>query len=323
MDFLELKQQDSLNVYSEFLSVNEAFDLGIIPSDYKGLVPERCECGSENIIKANRKILRCCDPKCPIKMSFALAEFLNNLGVQGIKQKTCKKIVDYCLNNNLFEVPTYTEIVKVARKEDLSFLIGSNWYNLTQALDAATKRPVTFPEMVSYLAIPKYDSSTIKILSGFNSIVDLVNAMKAEGTLMFFFSRGVKDLEKIKYLADNLSTILQYELAMQVPLLKQGSQVRQIAVTGSVSVDGISVSRSEFASYCNQLGSVGGVQLFTVNICKAFNSVEYVIADHPSSSRTYLEGLQRGIVITAQEYVDRLREEVAECVKAYTSQMKN
>lgn len=320
MDFIEVKRQDKLNVYAEFLSVSDAFDSGVIPKSYRGLVPERCECGSENIVKSNRKILRCCDPKCAIKMSFALAEMLNNLGIQGLKQKTCKKLVDYCLKNNLFEVPTYTEIVKVSRAEDLSFLIGSSWYNLVNGLNVITKKPVTFPEMVSYLAIPKYDSSTIKLLSGFNSIVDLVKALKEEGELMFFFSRGVKDLEKIKYLIDNLTTILQFELAMQVPLLKQGNQVRQIAVTGSVSVDGISVSRNEFANYCNQIGSVGNVQLFNVNICKAFNSVEYVIADHPSSSRTYLEGLQRGIVITAQEYVDRLREEVVECVKAYTNQ---
>lgn len=320
MNYREFVEWDRDRLYTEYMSVKEAKEEGLIPSKFSNVILDNCECGSENIIQTNLKRMKCCDPLCRIKMGMAMSHMFSNFEVKDLGNETCKSFVDYCMANNLFSIPSHVEILGVNLDSRFSAYFGNKAVVLANAITYIKHRRLTFGSMVSKLAIPMFDSSAEKIFEGVSGVEEFIDLVKFGNNFnTFMVNRGVKDLIKIDSLRKSLGAILYFENLLEVDLVKPGKVLKSISITGSVKADGNRLTRAGFVTYCNLLGNVNGVQLFTVKENKALSTNEYIVADSPSSSEKYTVGRNREmrenrkIIVTAQEYVDLLREEIEEC----------
>lgn len=322
MNYREFLDWDKDRLYTEFISVREAKLENLIPSKFSNVIKDTCECGSENIIQTNLKRMKCCDPLCRIKMGMAMSHMFSNFEIKDLGDETCKSFVDYCMSNNLFSIPSHVEILGISLDGGFSAYFGNKAIILANAINSIVHRRLTFGSMVSKLAIPMFDSSAEKIFEGVEGVEDFISRVKDGNNFNnFMVNRGVKDLIKIDSLRKSLKAILYFENLLEVNLVKPGKFIKSVSITGSVKADGHRLTRSGFVTYCNLIGNVNGVQLFTVKENKALSTNEFIIADSPSSSEKYTVGRnrelleKRKIVITAQEYIDLLREEIKECIE--------
>lgn len=313
MEFSEIKSRDKWGVYNDFRTVEDAILIGTIPKEYENIFPKRCECGSEFIISHNNKTIRCCNPNCWIKVGLALSEMFKNFECTDIGPKTGIKVAKYCIENGLFKFPTHTEIFNIVNNKDLFFLVGSKWNDIVISCNKITTTKMNFSTLVSKLSIPTFDTSSTKIFKDIASVAQLFELYKSDSIPKFLAEHGVYDLRRSQELVDNLSTILYLERNMKVPLTKPGLIHRKLCITGSVVVDGVSMTRKDFLAHVNELCNINNVQLFTISLSNAFSEVDCVIADYPSNTNKYIKGRNAGILSTAQDYVDRLRKEVELC----------
>lgn len=326
MDYKDIVTTRMKYAFEGFLPINELYKMGKIPESYRGIFKDRCECGSENIMKTNLKIMTCCNPSCRLKIAYSMEDMFKAYGCQDIGEETCKKITNYCIDKGLFKEPTHTEILGLT--EDLSFLIGSRYYSLLNAIAVIKSKSLTFGDLISRLQIPGFGKECAVLFEDVNSIQDFYN-MKDTGVINYLSSKGIQSPGKMVTFLYHMVTIYYAELNLQAPLLKKGYFNKEVCITRNVSVDNVSYTRKEFLDLCNSIGLVNGIQLFTVSESGAVKSVDHIIADSPTNTRKYRVGLERqsygekDVLITAQEYVNKLREEVQECKKILEERCQN
>ena len=84
---------DKYGAFYQYVTIRDAKEMGIIPKQYEEVFPDFCECGSENIIKKSLTQAMCCDPRCKVKLAYALSEMFSRFGVKGVGDETCKKMI--------------------------------------------------------------------------------------------------------------------------------------------------------------------------------------------------------------------------------------
>ena len=311
--FEDIIKKDIYGVYLGYRTVENAVVSGIIPEEFADVFKRsyKCKCGSDMIISNNLKNIKCCNANCYIKIGHSMAYMFQKNGIKNLGPETCIKIAKICIDNKWFKYATHTEIFNPDILSNMQYILGdSAYYNLVSAVDKILTTRWTFAKAVSTLGIPTLDSSAEDILDDFNSITDLYQMYKDGKLQDYLANKGVRDPEKMYNLVNGFGTILHLQKNMKVPFTRKGVFTRKICITGSVSVDGQYMTRNQFVEYLNTLGEVNGVQLFNVRLSTAYNQVDCVIADRPSHTTKYLRGKELGILCSAQEYVDELREEV-------------
>lgn len=334
MNYEEFKKWDEFGVYSDYISVELAEQTEEIPRPFIGIFSKTCKCGSDMLIKIDNsgkshlKSIMCCNNNCRIKIAHSMSDMFTNFSIKGLGYETCQKITDYCLNQELFTIPSHTEIMNIQEDSPLQYILGAKWFDLYQAVTYIRESPMTFPQMLSRICIPFFDKDSERIFSEIKSVEELVNIEKTWTIRRYLDVNGVHDEKALKSLIDHLMDIYTFEESLIYGLKKPGLELKEIAVTGSVKVNGVKFSRPQFIDYCSAIGNCNGVQLFTVKDCKAFKSVSYTVADEASSSPTYTAGVERQkhmdrkFLVTAQEYVEILKEEVKECKKLAMKQLE-
>ena len=292
MDFKEIISGDVDGVYAEYVSVEDAKKSGLIPPSFVDSIPNRCDCGSEFIIKNSLKNIKCCDPKCKFKIAYSMAEMFTRFGIQGLKEGTCLKIVEWGFANNFFKIPAHTEILNL-RDDDssrsLAGVIGVKYSELLLAVDIIRGSSMSYGEMVSKLAIPNFDGKIVQILSDVNSTQDLLFLNKEnprEGVKEYLIKHGVYSLPLIHSFIESLDVIYECEKNLTGSLRMNGIVTINIAISGSLSVQGRKLSRDNFITLANEAGKVCGVQIFSVTVGKAFQSASYFVIDEMSASKT-------------------------------------
>ena len=320
MDFEEVKARDRFGAYLEFNSVHSSFDMNIIPNEYKSILPERCECGSEFIISYNLKTIRCCDPHCPIKMGYAMAHMFSNYGCKNLGPETCKTIVKYLRSKDFFKVPSHLEIIGLnnENKGILDSVLGARWADLLQGIERIKRTKMSFGKMLSLASIPEFGSSSEKIFDDIRSVVDFLKINENQNLVEYLYDKGVKSPKKVTSLITNLGALTIFEYNLYFPLLAPGLRTKKVCITKSVSVDGNYMSRPKFLEFLNtKVGNVNGVQLFSFVETGGPETVDHIICDQPTNTRKYLAGKAReaagekNVILTAQQYVDLMREEVS------------
>ncbi|MNN11814.1 hypothetical protein D3C81_1247870 [compost metagenome] len=183
------------------------------------------------------------------------------------------------------------------------------------------KSDMTFPSFISKIGIPQFKTSAEDVLKGIADTKELIGKIKESSITKFCNDRGIKDGKKIMSLYENLQTILIAESSLYKNLIIPSLSEKKICVTGFVNVNKMRYSREEFIQLCNKICRVNNIQLCTISNSTAISSCENVIADYPSSSRKYLMAREREemgeaeLIMTAQEFVDKLREEVKICIQ--------
>lgn len=318
MNYEEFKNLDTIGAYSEFKSVRQMKDSGLIPAEFEDYVSDKCECGSDRIMNDVGTVITCCNNKCYIKMGYNLDKFFKYFDCKGLGPATCISICKKAVKDEIFILPSFVEILNCF--ERFQGLLGAKYYDLLEAVDKIHKTPLSFYQMIQYIGVYGFDRKCSTVFEGVKNSQDLIAKLKETSVLDFFAKRGVYDRKKILDFYLSLTDIQAFELLHRGKLLLPAKRQIKVCITGSVRPNGHGLSRKEFIAYCNALGQVDGVPIFSFVESKAFGSASYFVFDRPTGSQTEMAARQRQalqpnekIIYTSTEFVNLIKSEVLKC----------
>lgn len=302
--------------YSNFITVQEAKEFGLIPRIYyedcgddAGTFPNHCICGSENILTRDLQQPQCCNPRCHVKMGYGLSELFTRFSIKGIGNALCLRMVNGCYSK--LQYKSYIELISMSQSDYPYSIQGTvaadNFYLACYKIRQET---LTFPAMIAKLGLPELNTSSIILFDRINCFKDLLAEInRLGGVKQFCNNRGVYDMSKIYWLHNSLIDIALAEIVFCRTLRRAGLHRIDICITGRVLIDGVHYTKDEFVKYCNSLGKLeDGTQLFELRQTTALETVNYIVADTPSTSRKYMAGKRRGVLITSKDLINKLKE---------------
>ena len=318
MNYSEFQTLDSNSAFAEFTSVANAKATGLIPNSYHTIFKDKCVCGSDNIISKNLAHLMCCDPHCPVKQGFQLAELFKRFEFPNIGPEKAKHIV-FGLHD-LFKENSVMEIFKIA-SENPSAILSITYGNLViDGISQIKQKEFSFPDLIRMLAIPTLDDTARRITENINNSDELLSQIeKLNGASNFFVAKGIKDKKCAFYLEKHIMDIVFADHYLRRSLRKLGLQKIVIVITGSVTVNGTYVSQDQLVTLFNKASvAKDGTQLFEFVNTKARKSTQYIVASFPSNSASYVEGKRRGVLYTPEQIMEKIRKVVEDYDNATT-----
>lgn len=306
MEFSELK--NTYGAFDTYITVKRAKELGVIPKKYAELFPDRCKCGSENIITGSLTHAMCCNPRCVYKLGYALSELFTRFDIKGLGDAICAQMISSVYDKLKYK--SHVEIIGMEPNEYpyavISTVKGQEMY---QACKQIRKRSLTFTDLVSMIGIPQFSTSSGKLLTGIHSLKHLCDLAAREGGIKnFCANRGVYDSMKVFWFYQSIPDIFVAEQVFGDNMRLEGLVKVKICITGSITIDGTRVTRNKFVELCNKVGCKDGRQIVEVQNTSAKESCQYVIADYESNTAKYLAGKERGVLITSKEFIDKIKE---------------
>lgn len=296
--------------YQDWITVERAKELEIIPEKYWEFFSNTCECGSENIISGSLTQEMCCNPNCIIKQGYQLAEMFKSFKINGLGAATCSKIYRALLNKDhylkahgkkgLFAYNTIVEVLMVQWAD-----YPQEIKNLSKTMDffnacvMIQQKVVTFPQLIASLGLQSLGSNANDIFDGINSFAELSQEIKKAGSVIRFCElRGISSREKMLHIKLALESIAVADFIFSGNVRKQGLQKINVCVTGAIYLKGQSiVNKNVFIEKCNALCvDKNNVQLFEFNMCSAVRSAPFIIYSVPSNSSKFNAGRERGVV---------------------------
>lgn len=264
MTFDEMKYTyDKYNAYSNYLPVEHAKILEIIPKDYQEYFPNECTCGSENIITSDLTTICCCNPKCPNKQALGLANLFSKFECKGVGEALCKKVYSIIMKVNQdridrFEEPllktgSYVEILLLKRTDfPPDFNCTSDGILFHKCVESIREKVMTFPEMISKLGLPELDTSALKLFNGINSFQELKDAILACGDIKgFCYKHNVYDAMKMYWLYVSLEDIY-VATCLFSNVRAAGIKQLSVCITGSLFPYGNRMTKKAFVDFCNK-----------------------------------------------------------------------
>ncbi len=308
MTFKELQSLDVENAYWNWKSVKHAKYVLDIPERFHEYFDDYCECGSENIVKAGLRMMTCCDPKCPIKQGFAIAEMLTRLGAKGLQEATCGKIYRAMKAENdrrladgrepILCSGSYVAVLAVPwSKYPISVAETAKGLEFYQACMQALQKRMTFPQLVSMLAIPGLGADAETLFAGLNSVREFALSVQKCGSVKKFCdSRGFHS-EMIAFNVHNAAEdIYTANRLFMNSMRMQGSFTISVCMTGAITFRGTKITKEKYLAACNQLCANGAAALFEVKMNAAIESNSFILYSSPSTDRKFLAGKSRGVI---------------------------
>lgn len=309
MTFKELKAEDKEGAFGGWSTVEKAKAEGEIPGKFARYFDDLCECGSENIIKYGLTQLTCCDPKCPVKQGYALAEMFSRFGIKGLKDATCSKILSALRAENkslvkagkkpLLITDSYTAVLAVPfNLYPGSVSSTSKGVEFFQACCQISSGTYTFAQLVSNLAIPGIGSDAEVLMGGINSPTELLDRIDESGSVRAFcMNRGFYAEMTAFNLRTALIDIVTAGNLLHSAVRKEGAIKLNICMTGAISLNGSKVTKEVYVKECNKLCiDRKGSPLFEIKMNTAIETNRFILFSKPSSDRKYVAGLRRGNV---------------------------
>lgn len=295
----ELKKiTSSYGVYDEFVTIEDSS----IDSYYKRTLPHKCDCGAEFIMTYSNTQLQCCNPLCYIKKAHRLAYFLSYHGFKGFGPKTAEKL--YRDTKDFKYKETFLNVFMMDEYKILSSVGDSALVNLNQAKYNLATKPILYSDVIASLGIKGV---------GKNSPI-ATNIVSKEPILVSISDGTISDLCKkvgvytpavpLALTLSSMDILAAFSVVMPKSVSMPDKDI-YVAITGRVSVNGVSYTRSEFLELLSSIKE-NGVQLYRIVETLDLNKLNYVIADEPSSSRKYQLGKKNNILITADEFYNML-----------------
>lgn len=309
----DLRKMDKYGAFSEYLSMVEAKKLGRIPEEYHDIFNDNCECGSERMISSELTKFMCCDPRCPIKLGYNLDYVFSKFNCENIGEKTCLSIMKHA-----YKYIDYKSHISVLDLEDKYFpsnLIGMPLFYFKQAINKVKGQALSFPDMVSRLGIPKFDSTALRVFGDIPSVDTLVDLIEKDGGVrQFLIKRNVYDAMKAFYLEEFLPDIAIAQYKVFSKIVPIGMVNIPVVLTGILHIDGIRITKDQFVSLCNDVGQVSpNVRLFNVQKSTAVESASFFIADYESTTAKFLtarrrqESEGRKLIYRPKEFIEMLK----------------
>lgn len=302
-DIKTLKELQQITKAFDTFSTIEECD---IPEYYKAIFPKRCSCGAEMIMtKTARTQLQCCNPCCWVKMAHRLNYFISYHGFKDFGEQTCLSLFAACKDEL-----EYTSFLSVFMLTDtqLSRALGDSKLSIFHGIkeDLATNT-FMFGDAIASLGIPNVGSRSV-IFDYVKSPITFLDYMLKGKVEDLCDMVGIQALSTRFHLScfDIDTLLLMTDVMPNIVATPKGEMF--IAITGKVSVDGVSYTRSEFIDLCERIHDANGSQLYKICETKAQDKLQYVIADGPSTSSKYELGQKLNILITAEEFYKALLE---------------
>ena len=295
------------------MTVEEAFNSGLIPASYRGVIPEKCKCGADNEITDTLSNMWCPSNRCYNKQIARMSRMLASFGVKGIGDEYCKLLwreMEYaCLDDsfvNVFKLKLsnypdeYGCDVTVKRFKSIQGVIADSIYS----------GGYSFGEIVSNLTLPGLDTNAKRLFANSRGLRDFIqqcNTMYGEYGVYYYiadlFGYGIQTEQIVNTINKFSHDII---IAENLFLIREPVDKHiQIAVTGKISRIG-NFTRKEFVRYCNEI-CLGKAEIVESG---ASSATMYVVADSPSNSSKYNYGYRKGILINSEEFIDILKKEV-------------
>ena len=306
MRFDELK--NTYGAFDGYVTVKEAKSLEIIPPEYGGIFQDYCRCGSENIVDKSLMHAMCCNPRCRHKLGYALSELFSRFDVKGLGDAICSQMINAVYDKLKYK--SHIEVIGMEYNEYPYQLMGTaKGQEMYQACKQIRQRSLTFTDLVSMIGIPKFSTSSGKLLSGINSFKQLCDiAAREHGIRNFCTNRGVYDSLKVFWFYQSLPDIWVAEQVFGDNMRPEGMVKIKICITGSITIDGNHITRNKFVELCNLVGRKDGKQIIEVQNTTAKETCSYVIADYESNTSKYMAGKERGVLITSKEFLNKIKE---------------
>lgn len=267
MTFSEMRHMyDKFHAFDNYITVESAKTLGIIPEGWHSYFPDRCKCGSENIVTMSLSSIMCTDPRCPCKQALGLSELFSRFGCVGVGEATCQELYSLVHNLNDIEISkgrapilssnSYIEIIGINTDIlPISYRMSAKFDVLVQNISSILESSYTFPDLVSRLGLPEIGTSAFKLLADTNSFDELIQTINSEGGISAFCdNRHCYDAMKKFYLNISLEDIGVAVCLFGQTIRKAGKIVEEICITGSCYVSGSRMTKKTFIDLCNRHG---------------------------------------------------------------------
>lgn len=298
------------HAYADWMTVADAKASGDIPEAYHQIFDDNCECGSENIIAMNLRREMCCDPKCPIKQSYKIAEMFSRYGYLGLGYAKCNKIYGELLQEDkrlkqagcdgLFRTNSYTEVLTVpfdkypdSAKETMT---GEEFFHACQVV---RQTPVTFAKLVSNLGLQDFGSNSDKLLDGIDSFNQLLDTISECGGVQNFCVRhSVYSPEMIFNFSNALEDIAIASVSCKGAIKASAIYKMSVCITGNVVCNGQSMTKDKYITMCNELCiDKDGIPMFELKNVSGPAKVPFVLYTTAGGTAKFLTGKSRGTII--------------------------
>lgn len=308
MNYEEFVVSDRYGAFSDYTSVKNAKETGLIPPEYEKIFPDKCECGSDMIISDNRTFIKCCDPRCPIKLGKMLSQTFANFGMKNVGDGTTIPLIKEMIH--IKKISSHVAALRLDSTWKPLSLFGAKGDIYYDNLNQIFSKKYTLGDLISKIAIPSLDTTAKKIFDNYPSVESLLQ--HGDGDLRIPLRKcGIYDTKVVYYLDTYLQDIYLATELFKNNILSTVYDDINIVITGSVAPEGVPMSRNEFIEYINELTILpDGRQIVGFKLSGAVQSVEYIIADQPSNSRKYKIGLERNIIISSTDFVKLVKDVV-------------
>ena len=274
-------------VENSILSINEAKKLNIIPEDYKDVLKDKCPfCGSDIVTTKTLSKQFCVNPYCDMKVVGRAVKLLNNFGIKGIGRVY---VETYFRNNeNTF---SHLDIIRGKKFNYYKTARFADSNKLMENIYMIRTTPITFPDVVSRLALPDLGSRANLVFGRWNSYQKFKNDLKEHNLTIKEYLEGLDGFDKV--LAEKVErtlTLFEKELLVipEVFLLRPVGEFKvKVCLTGDM--DFHCMTKQMFIIYLNTLGE-GVLEVIPTNARK---SCDFIVS---KMANTYEEGSTTEIV---------------------------
>lgn len=277
-----------------------------IPDYYKQVFPHTCACGSEMILdKHNYTRLQCCNPECYIKWGYKLSHFLSYLGYKGFGDTTCSTLIQATKDKFIYR--SFLSVFLIPEVE-IAKAIGPAQYDAFVDIKRhLASRLLWFNDAITSLGIQDIGRSS-RLFEVVSSPQPLITALLEDNTDTLMDICHIQDqMARWGLKSAKIDIFVLFSKVLGGIKAMPKHQIH-VAITGSVSVKGKPYSRREFITLCESILDESGQPVFKLKETKAEAKLEYVIADVPSSSEKYNLGKRLGLLVTADEFYNKLME---------------
>ena len=312
MTFQELLATETFGAFDDFVSVKVAKERGLIPPPYHNIFKDECECGSEMIIRDTLTRVQCCNPRCYIKLGYALAELFSRFGCKDLGPASCISAMRGVIDK--LEIPSHVEILGLEEDDLPLTFLNYRYDQFMTAKELIFSRAYSISELVPKLALPSLDKNAGSIFAKYNDAVEFIEDFQSyEKFSTFMYEHGVADKWLIYCMRTYAIDILKGQMIFNDNFREKPMKEIEVVITGHISPEGRSMPKDEYIEYLNTMGiDKNGVRRFGFRRSEAVESVQHIIADAPSGYRKYKRGVERGVLISSTDFLNRLKDLMVE-----------
>jgi len=239
---------------SEWITIREAKEIGILPEEYHECIAETCRteiggCGEDLYTTRNLKTQKCMNPRCILKQTGRMVQMLNNFGIIGIGPKFAR---NFMVNNGFV---SHINIL-VATKEQMyatgRFADSARLYKRIQEVLA---QRYTYADIISRMGFPGLGVTAKDIFRDFYNLevmeafLSLTNRTRFD-YLMSLNGISFKKATEIEKTMDTFRVEL-VQIANIFKLLVPGKKHIKLVMTGDIVY--YCMTKPNYIAYLNRV----------------------------------------------------------------------